>query len=63
MRHIVLRSVNCRFGMTEQQGEVRKVLSNADSRVEEVSQKLVQELGAPDLYLGRLRRGLQLPKF
>ncbi|MEZ6091355.1 MAG: TIGR03545 family protein [Pirellulaceae bacterium] len=49
--------------LTQQQAEVRKTLTTVDGSVEEISQKLVQQLGAPDLYLGRLRRGLSVPKF
>lgn len=51
--------------LTEQQTRVRKTLTEVDGSVEEVSQKLVKQLGAPNLYLGRLQRGLEvpLPKF
>ncbi|WP_417747344.1 TIGR03545 family protein [Rosistilla oblonga] len=47
--------------LTKQQTEVRKTLTDVDGSVEEISQKLVKQLGAPDLYLGRLQRGLEVP--
>ncbi|QDV69501.1 AsmA family protein [Rosistilla carotiformis] len=47
--------------LTQQQTQVRKTLTDVDGSVEEISQKLVKQLGAPDLYLGRLQRGLEVP--
>ncbi|QDS88872.1 AsmA family protein [Rosistilla ulvae] len=47
--------------LTQQQTQVRKTLTEVDGSVEEISQKLVKQLGAPDLYLGRLQRGLEVP--
>ncbi|TWT83501.1 hypothetical protein CA13_49660 [Planctomycetes bacterium CA13] len=45
--------------LTSQQSEARSLLASADKSIEEMSQKVMNEVGDADVYLGRLRGALQ----
>ena len=42
-----------------QQSEARSLLASADESIEEMSQKVLDEVGDADAYLGRLRSAIR----
>jgi uncharacterized protein (TIGR03545 family) len=51
--------VALRNWMGQRQGEARTLLASADKTIAELSQRVVNQLGQQDIYLGRLRAAIQ----
>ncbi len=49
------KTVELRQWLASQQGEARTLLASADASIEEMSQKVMSEVGDTDVYLGKLR--------
>jgi len=53
------QTVALREWLSTQQSEARSLLASADKSIEEMSQKVMNEVGDADVYLGKLRGALQ----
>ncbi len=53
------QTAQLRQWLASQQGEARSLLASADKSIEEMSQKVLDEVGDADAYLGRLRGAIR----
>ena len=55
------QSLELRQWLGSQQSEARSLLASADKSIEEMSQKVMNEMGDADAYLGKLRSAIRGP--
>ena len=52
------QTLELRKWLSSRQGEARSLLASADKSIEEMSRKVIDEMGDADAYLGRLRTAI-----
>jgi len=53
------QTVELRKWLASRQSEARTLLASADKSIEEMSRKVIDEMGSADAYLGKLRTAIE----